>query len=233
MVDSVNKNWRSRAASIESAALAGLAHAGLLAASLALIQYDRPPLSAGDDELTAFLSSPDATARLVMAMNLTPLSVIAFLWFIAVIRRRVGDREDKFFSTVFLGSGLVLAALLLVGSAVHGATAVLATQTDRVPDPDAYRLMRSVGQGILGIAAPRLGAVFILATSNLGRRTGALPRWLVAFGALAGIVMVVDVTFSEPMPFVFPVWVALVSLALLFRKPTGVANEGSQPSDDI
>jgi hypothetical protein len=29
------------------------------------------------------------------------VSAVAFLWFVAVIRRRVGDREDRFFVTVF------------------------------------------------------------------------------------------------------------------------------------
>jgi hypothetical protein len=231
MIGSGERSWRSKAASLEGAALAGLLHAGLLAASLALMQYDRPPLSAGDDEITAFLSNPDATARLVVAMNLTPISVIAFLWFIAVVRRRIGDREDRFFSTVFLGSGLVLAALLLVGSAIQSATAVLFTQTGRVLDPEAYRLLRSVGQGVLSVAAPRLGAVFILTTSNLGRRTGVLPRWLVVFGSLAGLAMIVDVTFSPPMPYLFPGWVALVSLTMLVRRQNGTSDVGSPHSD--
>lgn len=33
---------------------------------------------------------------------------IAFLWFIGVIRDRSGAHEDRFFATVFLGSGLRL-----------------------------------------------------------------------------------------------------------------------------
>jgi hypothetical protein len=213
--------------SIEGAALAGLVHAALLATSFALIAHDRPPLNATDRELMAFLASPEATGRLMVAINLIPVSVIAFLWFIAVVRRRIGDREDRFISTVFLGSGLVLAALLLVGSSIHGATALLSTQTGLIPDPDAYRLLRTVGQGVLSVAAPRLGAVFILTTSNLGRRTGALPRWLVVFGLLAGLVMVVDVTFSEPMPYLLPSWVALVSVSLLVRKREGASEAGS------
>ena len=218
MDDRPGRKWRTKAASLESAALAGLVHATLLIASLALIQFERPSITADDSEIQAFLADPASSQRLLVAQNLMPLSVIAFLWFIAVIRRRIGDREDKFFSSVFLGSGLVLAALLLVGAAAQGATAVMSTQTGQVPDPDSYRLMRSVGQVILAVSAPRLGAVFILATSNLGRRTGALPRWLVLVGVAAGMIMIVDVTFSQPIPYLFPAWVALVSLALLFRQ---------------
>jgi len=39
----------------------------------------------------------------ILALNLVPLSGIAFLWFIGVVRDRIGEREDRFFATVFLG----------------------------------------------------------------------------------------------------------------------------------
>ncbi|HEX2600189.1 MAG TPA: hypothetical protein VHL05_15520, partial [Terriglobales bacterium] len=42
-----------------------------------------------------------------LALNLLPFAGIAFLWFIAVVRNRLGTLEDRFFSTVFLGSGLL------------------------------------------------------------------------------------------------------------------------------
>ena len=40
-----------------------------------------------------------------LALNLLPFAGIAFLWFIAVMRSRLGDLEDHFFATVFMGSG--------------------------------------------------------------------------------------------------------------------------------
>jgi hypothetical protein len=40
-----------------------------------------------------------------VALALIPFAGIAFLWFIGVIRDRLGAREDRFFATVFLGSG--------------------------------------------------------------------------------------------------------------------------------
>ena len=40
---------------------------------------------------------------MILALNLVPLSGIAFLWFIGVVRDRIGEREDRFFATVFLG----------------------------------------------------------------------------------------------------------------------------------
>ena len=49
-----------------------------------------------------------------------PYAGIAFLWFIGVIRDRLGDMEDRLFATVFLGSGLMFLALIFVSGAMAG-----------------------------------------------------------------------------------------------------------------
>jgi MFS family permease len=41
-----------------------------------------------------------------LALSLIPFAGIAFFWFTGVIRDHIGDREDRFFATVFLGSGI-------------------------------------------------------------------------------------------------------------------------------
>ncbi len=53
-------------------------------------------------------------------MNLLPFAGIAFLWFIGVVRDRIGDHEDRFFATVFFGSGLLFLAMLFASAAVAG-----------------------------------------------------------------------------------------------------------------
>lgn len=208
--------WRRAARSIEAAAVAGLVHAVLLTVAIILVMR-RPGAGATDEALSAYLGDPSARAQMLTALNLVPLSVIAFLWFMAVVRRRIGDREDKLFATVFMGGGLVLAAALLVGFAMATAPAVLSMETDRVADLEASRVMGAAGSAVLSLHAPRLAAVFIIATSRLGDRTGALPRWLTLIGYLVGLVMIVNFTVSDPMPFFFPAWVALMSLVLLVR----------------
>jgi hypothetical protein len=50
-----------------------------------------------------------------------PFAGIAFLWFIGVIRDRLGDHEDRFFASVFLGSGLIFLATVFVAMAIAGA----------------------------------------------------------------------------------------------------------------
>jgi hypothetical protein len=55
-----------------------------------------------------------------LALNLIPFAGIAFLWFIGVLRDRIGELEDRFFATVFFGSGLVFLATLFVTAAPAG-----------------------------------------------------------------------------------------------------------------
>ncbi|MDQ7822286.1 MAG: hypothetical protein RDV48_05780 [Candidatus Eremiobacteraeota bacterium] len=52
-----------------------------------------------------------------IAMQLMPVAGIAFLWFIGVIRNRMGAHEDRFFATVFFGSGLLFVAMIFSISA--------------------------------------------------------------------------------------------------------------------
>jgi hypothetical protein len=55
-----------------------------------------------------------------LALYLVPFAGIAFLWFIGVLRDRLGELEDRFFATVFFGSGLLFLAMLFASAAVAG-----------------------------------------------------------------------------------------------------------------
>ena len=44
------------------------------------------------------------TKTIALALNLVPFAGVAFLWFIGVLRDRLGQQEDCFFATVFFGS---------------------------------------------------------------------------------------------------------------------------------
>ena len=71
-----------------------------------------------------------------LALELVPFSGIAFLWFIGVIRSRLGHREDKLFATVFLGSGLLFVAMLFAGAAGIGALLSVYGGPDAIPEYD-------------------------------------------------------------------------------------------------
>jgi hypothetical protein len=85
-----------------AAAVAGIAFSVLLFVVFGLIRLSVPadPLEPGawlDGDIT-YVS---------LAMNLVPFAGVAFLWFVGALRDKLGQREDQFFATVFLGSGIL------------------------------------------------------------------------------------------------------------------------------
>ena len=85
----------------------------------------RSPQSAlTDQEVSAWFGDPTNRSLLILGLNLAAVSSVLFLWFVAVIRRRLGDREDRFFATVFFGSAIVYVAIWLVSAASLAAPAV-------------------------------------------------------------------------------------------------------------
>jgi hypothetical protein len=98
-----------------AAAVAGILFALLYDASLVLIRLSVPA------DLTAESGWLAANGgRVALALNVTPFAGIAFLWFIGVIRDRIGNLEDRFFGSVFFGSGLLFLALSFASAAVAG-----------------------------------------------------------------------------------------------------------------
>jgi hypothetical protein len=89
--------------SVESAALSGLGAAVLLSLSVYLLGR-QPGVRSSTDDLTWY-SDSGHRFTVFLGLNLAALGVVARLWFMAVIRRRLGEREDQFFGTVFLSSG--------------------------------------------------------------------------------------------------------------------------------
>jgi hypothetical protein len=100
-----------------AAAVAGILFAVLLSLALALVRTAVPsdPTAAPD-----WVTDGARRNAVVIALNLLPFAGIAFLWFIGVVRARVGAGEDRLFATVFLGSGLLFVAMLLVSAATAG-----------------------------------------------------------------------------------------------------------------
>src|SRR5436305_9244770 len=100
-----------------AAAVAGIIFSVLLISALVLLRVSVPghPAVPG-----AWLTDSRRRAAVTIALNLIPFAGIAFLWFVGVVRDRIGEREDRFFATLFFGSGLLFVAMLFVGAAVAG-----------------------------------------------------------------------------------------------------------------
>lgn len=187
----------------------------LFVASVLLLRA-RPAAGSSAQEIADFyLERNDGRVALV-GLYLVPFAGIAFLWFIAAIRSHLGEREDRFFATVFLGSGLLFVGMLFASAAAAGAlVATVKIQNEATPGAEAVVLARGLAYAFLFVFAVRAAAVFMLVVSTMGLRTGFLPRWLVVAGYVGGAVFLFTVTYVELLLLVLPLWVTAVSVVIL------------------
>jgi hypothetical protein len=198
-----------------AAGIAGLAFAALFVMSLVLLRH-HPSSGSTAAEIRAFYLDRQAASVALVGVYLVPFSGIAFLWFIATIRNLIGAREDRFFSTVFLGSGLLFVAMLFVAAGVGGALlAAVKFQDEPVPSAETVVTVRSLAFGFLFVYAMRMAAVFMIVVSTIGMRLGVFPRWLVVAGYAAALALVLNISYSAALVLVFPAWVAAVSAVIL------------------
>ena len=218
-----------------AAGAAGIAFALLFVASILLLR-NQPAGASTATEIRDFYLGEHAGRVALVGIYLVPFSGIAFLWFIAVIRNMLADREDRFFATVFLGSGLLFVAMLFLAAGAGGALLVAVKfQDEPVPSADSVVLVRSIGFGFLFIYAMRMAAVFMIVVSTIAVRLGVFPRWLVVAGYLAALVLMLNVSYAETLILVFPAWVAAVSLVILRTGPptTPVGNAPVLPDGKL
>lgn len=205
---------RGNLRSIEAAAIAGIVHSVLLIIALTIL-LAAPDIEASQEEIRAYYQNPRLELRGLLAFNLVVFSMIGFIWFLAVIRHRIGDREPRFFATVFFGGGILYAALTLVGVAMLAAPLMLLEVGGQDPDPAVAAVMRSVAVTILAGAVTRVQALVVFSTATLGRLTQTLPKWLVLLSLLIGLALLASVSFFTPGIYMFPAWVAVVSVTIL------------------
>ncbi len=199
-----------------AAAVAGIVFALLLISALVLIELSAPadPSSAGD-----WITDPERRAAVSVALNLVPFAGIAFLWFVGVIRARVGEHEDRFFATVFLGSGLLFVAMLFVAAAFAGGLIVAASRQAGPPGADTLVLGRNATSILLNVYAMRMAAVFTMTTVTIGRRTGIISGWLVPAGFAAALVLLIGTGISAWAELLFPAWILALSIDIIAAGP--------------
>jgi hypothetical protein len=200
--------WRSRRA----AALAGIVFAVLLIAAMVMM---RMAVSGGS--FTSLQSDPDRRGLVRASLNLVPFAGIAFLWFIGVVRDQLGALEDRLFSTVFLGSGLLFLAMVFVSAVTT--SSLLSMVEGPNANADLWAYGRSSTELLISVYAMRMAAVFTLSVSTVGMRTGAMPRWVSYLGYLVALVLFVSAGEQRWTQLLFPAWVLVVSLAILFTPP--------------
>lgn len=196
-----------------AAALAGVVFALLFGAVIVLIRIRMPE---GTRDSSSWLSSDShgiATAAVLM-----PFAGISFLWFIGVVRDGFGRYEDRFFASVFLGSGILFLAMMFVATAI--AAGLVATNTG-VTDPAAHGELIDFGKMIVlsttKTYAVRMAAVFMISAATIWLRTGLMPKWLAFLTYLVAVAILAASDLTMWVTMAFPVWVLVVSGMFLVR----------------
>jgi hypothetical protein len=195
-----------------AAAAAGVLFAVLFGIVLVLVRISLPEGAEPGSQWLLAGNTHLRTAAVIM-----PFAGIAFLWFIGVVRDGFGGYEDKFFSTVFIGSGLLFLAMMFVsvgiGEGLEGISNVAAGSAHS----DVATFGQMVLLAISKTYALRMAAVFMISLATIWLKTGLMPRWLVIVTYLValGLILASDVTMW--LTLAFPVWVLVVSVLLLVR----------------
>lgn len=205
-----------------AAAVAGVLFAALLGTSTVLLRLSVPPVSADSIEWIA-----SNEYRIDLALLLIPFAGISFLWFIGVVRDRLGDREDRFFASVMFGSGLLYLAMLFAAASLSVALVrTYEAAPDLVFDTGGYEFAREATFALSNNFGVRMSGVFMLSTGTIWFRSGAVPRWMIGLTYLLAVLQMFGPGISLWMTLVFPFWVLVVSVHFLL-----VTSESPVPSD--
>jgi hypothetical protein len=180
----------------------------------------QPGPKATDAELQSFYQTEAPRRLVVVGLYLMPFAGIAFVWFIVALRMWISyssRREDILLSNIQLVSGILFVGLFFAGGAAAAASAAGVEFSPGQVDVAVARQLPALGNALIFVFAMRMAAMFVFATSNIGRTTGVLPRWFVIVGFLVGLFLLLSATFSQFLVLVFPVWTLILSILLFGR----------------
>jgi hypothetical protein len=153
---------------------------------------------------------------------------LAFVWFLAVLRRRLARAEGEAgpWTSAAFGAGLVSAALWVVSMAIFTAPGAATNDTSKfVLDPNTYRITQDIAYAIW-FSATTVAAVTVFVTSMLGLRAAVVPKWLAWLGFVAALTFLVAFFF---LPFFILLgWVLVVSIVWLVQAGRSTPPVGTQ-----
>ena len=198
------------------AAVAGVIFSVLMGISLIIIRLSVP---AYQMDTGAWLNDPFRRNAVRFAVHLVPFAGIAFLWFIGVLRNRVGALEDQFFATVFFGSGMLFVTSLFASAAFFGVLVEAMTSGHlQAPNNETYYLARQLGGSFANVFAIKMAGVFIFSTSTIVLRTSILPRWVAFSGYACGLVLLLVITNWPWIALLIPIWILVLSGCILLAE---------------
>lgn len=194
----------------KAAAFAGLVFAVLQIASYWLMQSSLPAEALNEEELVQF------ALDLRLGLNLFPFAGIAFLWFLGVLRDRLGRLEDQFFSTLFFGSGVLYLAMTFISAAIAGGLlTVFAVDPDLLFNSAILIFGRAMIYKFNNVYAIRMAGMFMIVLGTIWVRTGLMPRLLAIVTYLTALSLIIGVSFYPWSTLFFPIWVFVISAYIL------------------
>ena len=140
-----------------------------------------------------------------------------------MLRDRLGQREDRFFATVFLGSGLLFLGMLFTAAATAGAILIaFVVEPQQLVNSATYHFARAITYNILNIYMIKMAGVFMFTTSTLGIYTELVPRWLAVLGYVLALLLLLGSYYLRWSFLIFPLWVFLISIYIVLgdlRRP--------------
>jgi len=195
----------------KAAAFAGIGFAVLQITSFVLLLISIPADSY--DQHDWLIARAD---EITLALGLLPFAGIAFLWFLGVLRDRLGHLEDQFFSTLFLGSGLLYLAMTFSTATIAGGLlAVSAVDPDLLIDTGLLVFSRAIIYKFNNVFAIRMAGMFMFVLGTIWVRTGLMPRWLALVTYGIALTLIITISFYPWSSLFFPTWVLLISTYIL------------------
>jgi len=221
------KLTRRELRSPRAAAIAGIIYSILTITVMALTRraaYVQP-----EDVTREFLETWSGTFSIVL--TIVPFAGIAFLWFTGVIRDRLRDREDRFFATIFFGSGIIYVLLLFLWGAILGTimrmTTLEALGVVNAFSDDVYVFGVVLMNEIVGNFAFRMIGVYMSAVGTMWNRTKLMPRWLTFITYILALGFLVAAQSIREARFIFPAWVFVVSVYTLILNYRSTHQDGT------
>ncbi len=224
------ENARVAVRSPRAAAVAGIIFAILTTLTIILIRVTIPVDLADSD--VSWLNQ-DLSA-ISLALSFVPFAGIAFLWFIGVVRDRLGANEDQFFSTVFFGSGLLFLGLLFIIAALTGGllTAYKIAPEDMSQSSVAILSAMTI-HTLMSVYAVRMAGVFMISLGTLWYRTRVMPRPFIFLTYILAAVLLLTYAASAWLILILPLWVFVVSIYILWASFRGESPASETPPAEV
>src|SRR5436190_5379255 len=207
---------RPRSALERFSLLGGAVFVVLLVLGTIVMVGNQPDTGDSDATLAKYWSDSGHRHRSNIGWILVALGVLAFIWFVGALKRRVRDHDPDGFLADLVGiGGTIYAVGTLVAFSLEDA---IKTMSDDTFNHQIYPgfIHAADDAGWVIHAAGGVGiATLIIATSIAAKRAGRIPGWLGVVSIVIGVISLALVIFF-PI-FLMLLWILVTSIAMFIR----------------